>query len=281
MLIAIIKTLRLKQWIKNLILFFPSFLGGKFFELGTHGSVVWLAPLAFCLVSSSGYILNDLLDAESDRQHPQKSRRPVALGQISRTMAVNIGLIVLVIGIFAGVFVSGRFVCLLLAYVLVVISYSLRLKHIPIVDIFCISAGFLLRLESGGVAFQVNISEWLFLNVFLLSIFLSAGKRVGEKALLGVCGGQHRATLSVYPVGFLDNVMIFSGSAVLVTYAMYATIKHSLVYSVPICCLGLLRYLYRVKSGASGDPTESILTDVPLIVVALLWVFIISWSIYG
>lgn len=281
MFISIIKSLRLKQWIKNLILFFPVFLGGKLTSIAAWGHVVWLAPLAFCLVSSGSYIINDIFDRHHDRLHPQKKFRPIASGNLSLPSAVILCAFLLLAGVLAGALVAGQFLLFLCAYLLIAIGYSLSWKKRPLIDLFCISAGFLLRLLAGGVAFQVTISDWLFLSVFLLSIFLSAGKRAGEQTLLGQNGGRHRVALDGYPPGFLDGVMIFSGAAVLVTYAMYTIVHPYLINTVPLCAFGLLRYLLRVKQGEGGDPTESLLRDKTLFVVGGLWVFMIGWGLYG
>lgn len=281
MILNVLKILRSRQWIKNLILFFPPFLGGKITTVATLGHILWLAPLAFCLVSSSSYIINDIYDRDHDRLHPLKKLRPIAAGRLSLPVAVLWCGILLLTGILAGALISGHFLAYLCAYFLISLGYSLGWKKRPIVDIFCISAGFLLRLIAGGAAFQVTISDWLFLSVFLLSIFLSAGKRASEQTLLGEEGGRHRVALASYPAGFLDGVMIFSGAAVLVTYAMYTMTHQYLLYTVPLCAFGLLRYLLRVKQGVSGDPTESLMTDKSLFVVGALWVLMIGWGLYG
>ncbi len=275
------RILRPAQWLKNLILFFPVFLGGKLTSIAAWGHVVWLAPLAFCLVSSGSYIINDIFDRHQDRLHPQKKHRPIASGSLSLPFAAIFCGILLFAGLLAGAFVAGQFLLLLAAYLFISIGYSISWKKRPLTDLFCISAGFLLRLLAGGVAFQVTISDWLFLSVFLLSIFLSAGKRSGEQSLLGEDGGRHRAVLDGYPPGFLDGVMIFSGASVLVTYAMYTITHPYLIYTVPLCAFGLLRYLLRVKQGEGGDPTESLLKDKTLFIVGALWVVMIGWGLYG
>lgn len=278
---AALKLLRARQWIKNLILFFPPFLAGKLLAIVALGEVVWLAPLAFCLVSSGSYIINDVYDRHQDRLHPQKKHRPIAAGNFSIPLAITLCTLLLIVGTVAGYFVSGHFLLLLCAYLLISVGYSFSWKKQPLVDLFCISSGFILRLLAGGVAFHVAISDWLFLSVFLLSIFLSAGKRSGEQTLLGEDGQHHRISLAGYPPGFLDGVMIFSGAAVLVTYAMY-TITHTyLIYTVPLCAFGLLRYLLRVKQGADGDPTDSLLKDKTLFIVGALWAFMVGWGLYG
>ena len=150
-------------------------------------------------------------------------------------------------------------------------------------DIFCISACFLLRLEAGGSAFTIVISEWLFLSVFLLALFLSTGKRLSEKTCLGAAAVMHRKSLNAYPEGFLDGVMYMTGAAVLVTYTMYVISRHStlLIYTVPLCSFGLLRYILRIRCGKGGDPTESLLKDVPLLIVGVVWAVMVGWGIYA
>jgi hypothetical protein len=137
-----------------------------------------------------------------------------------------------------------------------------------------------MRLYGGGEAFGVFISDWLFLTVFLLAIFLSVGKRYSERRILGASAGCHRKTLENYPDGFLESAMYLSGAAVLVTYSIYAIAKPLLVYTVPLCLFGLLRYLMMVKSGSEGDPTEALTKDGPLLVVSLLWATLVGVSIY-
>lgn len=168
-------------------------------------------------------------------------------------------------------------------YVLLSLSYSFHLKDYPIVDIFCISSGFLLRLMAGGYVFNVIVSEWLFLCVFLLSIFLSAGKRLSEKIYQTKSDIICRNVLIKYPDGFLDGLLYMTGASVLVTYSIYVINKHSLLllYTVPLCSFGLFRYILRVKNGVSGDPTESLTKDVPLFIVGLLWFLAVAWGIYG
>lgn len=271
--------LRPSQWLKNLMLFFPPFLAGHILLPGifTRGAVPFGA---FCLVSSAGYILNDLLDRNRDVHHPRKCLRPIASGVVSLFGAGAFAALLLVSGLLLAGINSSSFLLLLAGYSVITTSYSVILKTVPIVDIFCISAGFLIRLQAGGELFHVPISPWLFLSVFLLAIFLSTGKRVSESRSLGDVAGEHRMSLAHYPPGFLDGTMYMTGAAVLVTYAMYTLNKQMLIYSVPLCLFGLLRYMFRVSSGKSGDPTESLLKDWSLFVVGALWVLMVVWSIY-
>lgn len=279
MITAYLNILRPTQWLKNLILFFPPFLAGQMFMPGLV--IKGMMPFsAFCLVSSAGYVFNDLLDRDGDAHHPQKCLRPVSSGVVSLSGASIFAVILLISGLLLAVFTSLHFLLLLAGYVAITTSYSLKLKTLPIIDLFCISAGFLIRLQAGGELFHVPISPWLFLTVFLLAVFLSTGKRLSESRSLGVKAGEHRTSLELYPPGFLDGTMYMTGAAVLVTYAMYALNRNTLIYSVPLCLFGLLRYMLRVTSGKGGDPTESLLKDRLLFVVGVLWVLMVVWSIY-
>lgn len=274
-----LRLMRPQQWLKNLMLFFPPFLSGALLKPGLLQLGVWPA-LSFCLGSSATYVLNDLLDAPQDRRHPRKSLRPVASGEVSPRSAALFALLLAGAALAAASRVPGDFILFLVAYLVVSISYSLKLKHIPLVDIFCIAAGFLLRLQAGGAAFGVWISEWLFLSVFLLALFLSTGKRLCEKGGLGSGAAQHRKSLESYPPGFLDLAMAMAGAAVLVTYTMYALSRHALIYTVPLCTFGLLRYMLRVKAGGGGDPTEALIKDLPLLATGLIWGIMVASGIY-
>lgn len=278
-IMAWISILRPIQWLKNLMLFFPSFLGGELLTPGVFFQGV-VPFVSFCLASSASYVLNDIIDRERDKSHPRKRKRPLPSGGVSLTEAAVLNIVLLFAALILAIKVSSVFVAILLAYLLISISYTLYLKNLPIIDLFCVSTGFLFRLQAGGEAFGVQISAWLFLSVFLLAIFLSTGKRLYEKNALGENAVNHRKSLESYPPGFLDGTMYMTGGAVLVTYTLYVIEHHVLIYTVPLCCFGLLRYILRVKSGLGGDPTESLIRDVPLFVVGLLWAFMVGWGIY-
>ena len=264
------------------MLFFPPFLGGTLFS-HANASQLLLPFGAFCLASSTTYIINDVFDKQNDNHHPDKCRRPIASGQISVASALMCVSGLLTCSVLMACYISGAFLVLMAAYLSLSIAYSAKLKEIALVDLFCISAGFMVRLQAGGVAFNVAVSEWLFLSVFLLSLFLSAGKRLAEKQRLGYAAANHRMSLIGYPKGFLEGTMYMTGGSVLVTYSMYALTRHSslLLYSVPLCCFGLLRYIFRIRSGKNGDPTESLVRDAPLLIVGMVWVALVGWGIYA
>jgi len=278
--LAYIRLLRPTQWLKNLMLLFPPFLGGSIISAGLLQHAI-LPIAAFCLASSATYILNDILDADNDLNHPAKRLRPIPAGRVSKCSAAVLAAVFLLASILLSQRVSPLFLAILLAYVTVSSAYSMKFKQLPIVDLFCISAGFLLRLQAGGEAFGVIISDWLFLSVFLLAVFLSTGKRLHEKNILGKIAGKHRQSLSSYPEGFLEGTMYLTGATVLVSYTMYVISRHGSVFTVIICTFGLLRYIYRVKSGFGGDPTDSLLHDLPLLATGISWVAMVGWSIYG
>lgn len=281
-IIPFIKLLRPIQWLKNLMLLFPPFLGGVFFQQGFL-STVFLPVAAFCIASSSIYILNDLVDCNVDKEHPLKQFRPLPSGEVDFKHAKFLAGVLFILGLCFAASVSVNFVMLLLGYLSISACYSFLLKNYPLIDLFCIASGFILRLLAGGEAFGINISEWLFLTVFLLALFLSTGKRYSEKLSLGISAGNHRKVLYAYPDGFLDGLLFMTGSAVLVTYTMYVISSHSslLLYSVPLSCFGLMRYILRIQTGKGGDPTESLTRDMPLMAVGVIWAVLVGWGIYG
>jgi 4-hydroxybenzoate polyprenyltransferase len=279
MIRSYIYLLRPQQWLKNLMVFFPPFLSGVLLKHWTIFDGV-LPFAAFCCASSTTYIFNDFLDLEQDAIHPEKCRRPLAAGKLTRRAALYYAALLLSVSLLLAWKVSLLFLLYVVLYLAISSAYSLRLKHMPILDIFCIAFGFVLRLYGGGAAFNVIISDWLFLTVFLLSIFLSVGKRYSEKRSLGVLAVDHRPALKVYPAGFLDAAMCLSGASVLVTYSIYVINKPLLVYTVPLCLFGLLRYLLMIKSGADGDPTDALTKDGLLLIVGVLWILIVGLSVY-
>jgi len=279
--LALLRLCRPTQWLKNLMLFFPPFLSGSILypEVAVKGMPAFIA---FCLASSSGYILNDIVDLDHDRLHPRKKYRPLPAGVLKPVAAAILAVLLFCGG--TGVAVisqSYRFLLFLLLYLLVTAIYSLKVKDIPLLDVFCVATGFIVRLLAGGEAFAVPVSDWLFLTVFLLALFLSIGKRLTEKRNLGIEAGLHRKSLAGYPDGFLEGAMYLTGGSVLVTYSMYTISRGELLYTVPLCCFGLLRYVLRVKSGLSGDPTESLIKDTQLLIIALVWAAAIAWEIYS
>lgn len=282
MVITYLKLLRPVQWLKNLMLFFPSFLGGGVFTILKPSALLPFA--AFCMASSASYIINDCRDRIHDRHHPEKMKRPIASGHIS-IAAGGVTAILLLIAAFAlAWYILPQFCNYVALYFLVSLAYTFWLKSFVLLDIVGISAGFIIRLAAGGAVFSIPISTWLFLCVFLLSLFLSAGKRLGEKQRLGDKAIDHRKALVSYSGKLLERIMLVTGGSVLVAYTMYIISKNSklLLCTVPLCLFGLLRYHFKIHTvNFSGDPTESLTRDVPLFITGALWTIMAGWGIYG
>ena len=277
--LAYIRLLRPHQWLKNLMLFFPPFLSGAF-PLPVILAEGWLPFAAFSMASSANYLFNDLVDRNNDKLHPEKSKRPLPAGLVPVPVAAVACAVLATLAAITCLMVSTRFTLFVGIYLVVNLAYSVKLKYMPLVDVFCIAFGFVLRLYAGGEAFGVVVSDWLFLTVFLLAAFLSFGKRFSERRHLGENAGLHRRSLEEYPEGLLEGSLYLSGAAVLVTYSMYAISKPAMVYTVPLCMFGLLRYLMRIKSGQGGDPTDALLRDIPLMITGLFWVLLVGWCVY-
>lgn len=276
---AYLTMLRPSQWLKNLMLFFPPFLAGHALQPGMLAAG-FVPFAAFCLVSSAGYILNDLLDQERDKLHPLKRLRPVAAGDIRPVAAAGTALLLVLTGCVMAAVVSLPLLGWLVLYAGLSFFYSCYGKHLPLLDICCIAAGFLVRLQAGGVVYQVPVTAWLFLLVFLLAVFLSTGKRLVELRCMPDAAGAHRNSLSSYSERALAGILYLSGSTVLLVYLFYVLHKPGLIITVPLCLAGIVRYLYRVREGKNGDPTESLLKDPVLGVVSALWALIVIRSIY-
>jgi len=275
-----LELLRPHQWLKNLMLLFPPFLGGALFRIDSFSALA-LPLISFSAGASAIYVINDVMDIAQDVHHPKKCLRPLPSGKVKVSTALFLALILGIIAVFIGFFVSISFLLYLLAYLAISVAYSLWLKKVPVVEVFCVVSGFLLRLQAGGDAFGVKISDWLFLSVFLLALFLISGKRLGE--LKHSTGGSIeliRPVLTKYPDGFFLGSLTMSGAAVLVTYTMYVISHHGNLLVIPLCCFGLLSYMMRVLAGKGGDPTRALLKDPALLIVGLAWVVLVSSDIY-
>jgi len=274
-----IKLLRPSQWIKNLLLLFPPFFAGSIFNnsLMENG---FPALLAFCLAASCSYIINDIKDIESDRNHDGKKNRSIASGEISVSTAISVAAILFFLALYISFQVSTNFFLYIIAYLLISASYTYFFKEIAILDIFIISAGFIVRVLAGGEAFGVPVSNWLFMTVFMVSLFLASGKRMGELVSLGKDAHTHRKSLSSYSLSFLEGVLWFSASSALVMYSLY-TLEHRsrLFYTVPLAAFGLLRFIYIAKEG-KGDPTEVLLGDRQVMGVGIVWFLVICLVTY-
>lgn len=284
---ALFKAMRPKQWTKNIVVFAPLIFDGKLFE-PTLLLKTLLAFFLFCLMSSTVYLINDLVDMEKDRQHPTKRHRPLASGQLAPAVAVGaIGAFV-AIGLPAALWLDRGFALILFGYLLLNIAYSFALKNIVIIDVLLIAAGYVLRAAGGVAVVDVErFSPWLYLCLTLGALFLGFGKRRQELMLLDEDAGLHRAILTEYTVPFLDQLIGLVTSTLVVSYSLYTfsapnlPLNHTMMLTIPFVLYGLFRYLYLIHiKGEGGAPDELVLRDRPLFLTGALWIVAVVAVLY-
>lgn len=278
----IVLLMRPHQWVKNLLVLAPPFFGGVLFTGWGMVFIMFFAFLAFSLASSAGYIINDIVDLEADRLHPKKKLRPIASGKVGVTEAVIIALAAFVGAAVISFSLDTGFLLIIIAYIALSILYSFYLQRFALIDGFVIAIGFVLRIEAGGVASGTVVSNWLLLTTFVLSLLLALGKRRYELAAAAVDPAAHRESLSGYSLNFLDQAITIFATTAIVTYAIYAieADSRSFFITVVFACYGVLRYLHLVQNSISGDPTESLLRDPPLLLCVLSWLVLTAVIIY-
>lgn len=285
--IGLIKTMRLRQWVKSVIVYAALVFDGKLFvpDLFLKTTGVFLA---FCLLSSSVYILNDLVDMEKDRQHPRKRARPLASGQLDPRVAAAAAAIMATVAIGAAFAINAWAGVILLIYLAQNFAYSFWLKNVVIIDVMVLAFGFLLRVLAGVAVVQVeNFSPWLYVCVTLLALFLGFGKRRQEIVLLEEGAGNHRSSLLEYNLPLLDQIIGMVVTATLVAYTFYSfdattALAHSrMLLTVPFVFYFLTRYLYLVHvKHLGGAPDELLLEDRPLLINSVLWAVSVVLLIY-
>lgn len=280
-ILDILSLLRIHQWIKNLLIFAPPFFAGIFFNNLQIFFQMILAFFCFSLISSSAYIINDLTDIDNDKLHPTKKNRPLPSGRINKYIAVLILLVCLVSSIFISLYFGTSFLLVLALYLLLGVAYSLFLQYLVIIDAFTIAAGFVLRILAGGYASGTEVSSWLLLTTFLLSVLLAFGKRRYELSIVGK-SKPFRKVLKEYDERFLDTGIIIFAATAIVTFSIYAVEigKKEFVVSVPFACYGVLRYLQIVQREDGVDPTDAFIKDKSLSIAVFFWIFITALIIY-
>jgi 4-hydroxybenzoate polyprenyltransferase len=273
------------QWPKNLLVFMPfAFTAGQAWRLAEPDSwlplvlAVAVAFVAFCLVSGGEYLVNDVCDREKDRLHPRKRLRPIAAGQLSAPMAVSVALVLFAAGVALAFAVQPAFALIIGAYVLLMVGYSLKLKHVVVLDLLTVSSGFVLRAIGGAIAIAVPVSPWLFIVTLLGALFIVINKRRHEIVLLRGDAANHRPILDEYSVQLLDQMSSIVTASTLIAYGLYTftapnlPANHAMMLTVPFVLYGIFRYLYLVhQREAGGSPEEVLLRDRPLLVNAVLW----------
>lgn len=272
-----ILAMRPKQWTKNILVFAALVFSNNLFNLGLIVEVA-IAFFCFCMASSAVYLLNDLRDRESDRRHPVKQFRPIAAGQVAPEHAMIMTAILAAVALSIGFYLTPAFAGVLAGYMLLNISYSMYLKHFVIIDVFAISAGFVLRAAGGAVVLGVPISPWLYVCTIVLSLFIGFGKRRNELILLEDDAGSHRKNLDDYSAPLLDQYIIVTAGATVMAYSLYTVVapnlpaNHLMMATIPFVLYGIFRYLFLVHQRQEGGaPEQLILTDLPLLGSVFLW----------
>jgi 4-hydroxybenzoate polyprenyltransferase len=281
-------TLRSQQWVKNFVLF-----AGLIFSQNLEKPEFILKSVAgfalFCLLSSSVYIFNDIMDVDSDRKHPLKSSRPIASGKISIPTATLLFVVFALIALGLSFWLNPVFALTALSYFVLNLLYSVYLKNVVIIDVMCIAAGFVIRAVAGAVVIGVEISTWLVVCTILLALFLGFGKRRHELLLLENQATDHRKILSEYSPYFLDQMISVVTASTVIAYAFYTLssevetklgTKH-MDLTIPFVLYGVFRYLYLIhQKEGGGSPTRMLLTDKPILANVILWLLAVVLIVY-
>jgi len=279
--LKLIELIRPKQWIKNLFCFAPILFAGQLMNLHLF-EINIVAFLSFCGISSSIYILNDIIDIESDRSHRKKRFRPLAAGDVSVKQAVILFIILLVVTIVISLTLNIYFLIAIVTYLLINLLYSFKVKHVVILDVFFISFGFILRVAGGAAAISVPVSSWMILTTIFISLFLGISKRRAELSQADAMDLQkQRKVLDFYAIEFTDQMNTIAATGTIICYALYTVSEkavstfhtENLIYTTPFVIYGIFRYLYLIhKKNLGESPTQIVTKDIPIIINALLWV---------
>jgi 4-hydroxybenzoate polyprenyltransferase len=278
MLIALINAMRPKQWTKNSFVFFALVFDKQLFHLNAFMRTLE-GFFLFCLISSTVYLFNDIADVESDRRHPTKKNRPIASGALPINVAWSAAFVLSIITLALGYLLSPVFTSILALYLVINLLYSRWLKHVPILDVLIVAAGFVLRVGAGASLIVVErFSPWLYVVTTLFALFIGFGKRRAEMTLLEKGAGSHRKVLDGYTLPLLDQYITIVSGTTIVAYSFYTFSavnlppNHSMMLTIPFAVYGIFRYLQLIQTGhAAGSPDEVALKDRPLQLTALLW----------
>lgn len=282
------RLLRPNQWVKNGFVF-AGILFGNGWQEWTWVWQACLTAVAFCLVSSSIYVFNDIVDRKADLIHPVKKNRPIAAGEVSVRQAIILCLGLGLSGEVLGLFITPLVAAMLSAYIVLNIAYTLLLKHKVIVDVFCISLGFMLRLYAGTVGLGILPSQWMLVCGMMVTLFLGFAKRRGEMQVLAEASGHYREVLSKYSPAFLDQMIVLTGTGTIITYSLYAMSDYvalvhgveNLLITVPLVAYGVMRYIFLVQNHSFGaHPTRELFRDRHILATGSAWFCLTLWLIY-
>ncbi|HEX8989379.1 MAG TPA: decaprenyl-phosphate phosphoribosyltransferase [Rhodocyclaceae bacterium] len=281
-LTALLRLMRPHQWVKNGFVFVGLIFGHAWRD-PTLLVAALLGFAAFCLLSSGVYILNDWVDRESDRHHPEKRHRPLASGAVPVPFGLGLAAVCLAGGL-AVAWTASRAPWLFVAYLALQVAYNAGAKHIVVLDVFIIAAGFMLRILAGTIGIGIPPTHWLLLCGLMLTLFLGFAKRRAELHALADDSAVHRRVLEHYSKGLLDQFIVIAATGTVVSYALYTVSPETmalhgtrwLIASVPFVLYGLLRYLYLLhRHGGGGDPAREVMTDPHLLSALAGWAILV------
>ena len=276
--LAFIQSLRPRQWAKNGFLFAALVFDRKLtYWPAAKRSLIGF--VLFCLLSGAVYLLNDLMDREADLQHPQKRHRPIPSGRLPLPLAWAGALLLPLVTLPAAFWVERGFGVIALLYYVLMLTYSFFLKHLPLIDVFTIAGGFVLRVAAGATLVRVErFSPWLYVVTVMLALFIGFGKRRAEIALLAHHAQSHRRVLEGYTLTFLDRLITITSTATVMAYSLYTFSapnlpkNHAMMLTIPFVLYGIFRYMYLVYvENQGGAPEEALFQDRPLLATVLLW----------
>ncbi|UOF91472.1 decaprenyl-phosphate phosphoribosyltransferase [Fodinisporobacter ferrooxydans] len=271
---CVLQIIRPKQWIKNFYVFAALIFSGNLLNI-ERALVVTYTFLIFCLISSSVYVLNDIIDVKKDKEHPVKKYRPLPSGKMSIPLAILWLIILIIFSVFTSIYLGKGLLLIILLYFAVNIAYSFYFKHIFLIEALIVGFGFVLRAFAGAVVLNVQISPWLFVCTILLSTFIILGKRRSELMRLSDNARHHRRVLEFYSIQLLDQFITIIVATTIMAYSVYtfsAANRYAMMYTIPFVIYGLFRYLYILHIKESGDaPEEVLLGDVPTLINIGLW----------
>jgi 4-hydroxybenzoate polyprenyltransferase len=284
---ALLKSMRPKQWIKNLLIFTALVFDEKLLDRQAF-LVTCAGFILFSLISSSVYLLNDISDIEFDRQHPKKRNRPIASGELDISTARWAVLVILLFSIPSAYLLSQSFCLILLLYLVLNLSYSRWLKHVVIIDVFVLASFYVIRVVAGLTLIEVTrFSPWLYVVTTLLALYIGLGKRRAELTLLSDNAQSHRKVLDGYSLPLLDQYITIVSATTVVAYSLYTFSapnlppNHTMMLTIPFAIYGILRYLYLVQTKQGGGaPEEELLSDRPLQITIVLWGLVVVLILY-
>ncbi len=277
--LELLRLMRPHQWVKNAFVFIGLLFGHAWHDANLVTQVV-MAFAAFCLVSSAVYVFNDIVDLEQDRLHPKKCLRPLAAGKIGMSAAIMLAALLGVLGFVLAFIASSKVLLILVGYALMNIAYSLRLKHVVILDVFIIATGFMLRILAGTLGVGIPPSQWLLLCGLMVTLFLGFTKRRAEIIVLTEDKAAHRKVLEHYSPMLLDKMIGITAAGLIMSYSLYTmnadTIRihgtANLIYTVPFVMYGVFRYIYLLhRQSRGGDPSHDLVRDPHLFIVVGAW----------